>query len=146
MKEKVLAGNIHASCVDLNGAGILLLGKSGSGKSDTALRLIENKKAVLVADDRVDIFAAGGRLYASAPVNLQGFLEVRGVGIVRMPCSPRVPLKLAVCLVENRESVARMPAENEYEYAGIKIPCLTLFPFDASAPDKIVIKLKDIID
>ena len=47
--------NIHATLVKLKNKGILIIGKSGSGKSDLALRLIMDKKAKLVADDRVDI-------------------------------------------------------------------------------------------
>ena len=49
--------NIHATAVDIKGSGVLIIGHSGVGKSDLALRLIENKGAVLVSDDRVDLKA-----------------------------------------------------------------------------------------
>ena len=84
--------NIHASCVVLRGAGdafgapgdcgILLLGESGAGKSDVALRLIA-QAAQLVADDRVVLFTRDGVLFAKPPKTLAGLIEVRGVGILR---------------------------------------------------------------
>jgi serine kinase of HPr protein (carbohydrate metabolism regulator) len=81
--------NIHASCVllakaapvqfDLFYAGILLLGDSGMGKSDLALRLIE-QGSLLVSDDRSEMFIDGGKLKARAPAALAGMIEVRGLG------------------------------------------------------------------
>ena len=53
---------IHATLVSLQNKGILLKGKSGSGKSDLALRLIENKGAILVADDMVELNIDNNRL------------------------------------------------------------------------------------
>ena len=50
-----MANNVYASCVSVDGQGVLLIGGSGTGKSDLALRLIMDKKAVLVADDRVEL-------------------------------------------------------------------------------------------
>ena len=57
---------VHATCVALDGAGVLLRGPSGSGKSDLALRLIDGG-ARLVADDQVALSAEAGRLVARAP-------------------------------------------------------------------------------
>lgn len=56
-----MAINIHATLVSLNGKGILLTGKSGSGKSDLALRMIMEYQAQLVADDRVDLVLKNGK-------------------------------------------------------------------------------------
>ena len=76
---------MHATAVVVNNCGILLTGKSGSGKSDLALRLIETKNAVLVADDAVLLEKKGQKLYARPAENIAGLLEVRGVGLVKYP-------------------------------------------------------------
>ena len=131
--------NIHASCISLNGKGILLTGQSGSGKSDMSLRLIMEKGAVLVADDRTNICARNGKLLASCPDNIKGLLEVRGVGIVNMPFQPHVDVCLIVELVSPAVVVERLP-EPEYEdLCGLKIKKIKLYPFEASAIHKIVL-------
>lgn len=138
--------NIHASCVCINGRGLLLLGASGSGKSDLALRLIENKKAVLVADDRVDLSITKGKLYASPPEILKGLLEVRGVGIMTIPFCSQTEVCLAIKLMPDFKTVERLPEEEFFVFKDTKIPQLSLYPFESSAPDKIVIKLKALLD
>lgn len=70
---------VHASCVAIGGRGVLLVGPSGSGKSDLALRLIDGG-AELVADDRVALRLADGRPVADAPPALAGLLEIREIG------------------------------------------------------------------
>src|SRR6478672_4513008 len=80
---------MHGSCVSRNGEAVLLLGPSGSGKSDLVLRLLA-QGFELVADDQVDV--SGGE--ASPPESLAGLLEVRGIGIVRLP--HRAPAHLAL--------------------------------------------------
>ncbi len=99
--------NIHATCMRLAragrpfgappGAGILLLGASGTGKSDLALRLLE-RGAELVADDRTDLFVERARLWARAPRAIAGLMEVRGVGIVKFPHAAKVRVALVVRL------------------------------------------------
>jgi HPr kinase/phosphorylase len=84
---------IHGSCAAREGAGVLLVGVPGSGKSDLLLRLLDRGFA-LVADDRIDIEDG----IARAPALLRGLLEVRGLGIVRLPYVAEVRLALAVCL------------------------------------------------
>lgn len=138
--------NIYATCVSIKKAGILLLGKSGSGKSDLALRLIENKEAVLVADDRTDIYLKEGIIYAYAPQNLKGLLEVRGVGIVKVPYIEDIAVKMAVELVDSAEKVERMPEAEFFEFKGCRLPLIKLYAFEVSAADKIVIKLKAVLD
>lgn len=129
--------NIHASCVSLNQKGILLLGKSGAGKSDTAFRLIEQLGAVLVADDRTDLTTRDGNLYASCPQQIKGLLEVRGIGIVKQPCMDNVQIKLAVELVKSPAEIERLPIVEYEEFETIKIRKIKIFPFEASAVYKI---------
>lgn len=80
---------LHASCVALGGRGVLLRGRPGSGKSDLALRLIDGGGS-LVADDQVVIERRGQKLIARAPAVLQGMIEVRGVGILRLDATDAV--------------------------------------------------------
>ena len=138
MKEN----NIHATCVAIDGKGILILGKSGSGKSDLALRLIEYKGAVLVSDDRTDIDVSGDKLIAKAPKLLKGLLEVRGVGIAKFESVDKADVKLVVNLIDDIKKIERMPEEKFYVYNSIKIPMINIYPFEITAADKVVIKLK----
>jgi len=75
--------SLHGCMVDIRGIGTLIMGKSGSGKSETAIGLLE-RGASLVADDVVRIRHIGGELIASAPDLSRGFLEMRGIGIINV--------------------------------------------------------------
>jgi len=75
--------NLHGCMVDYRGIGVLITGKSGSGKSETAIGLLE-KGAALVADDNVIIKQIGGELVASAKDFARGYLEMRGIGIINV--------------------------------------------------------------
>jgi HPr kinase/phosphorylase len=99
--------NIHASCIALNGQGVLLLGASGTGKSDLALRLIEGG-AKLISDDRTILFTKKGTLHAKAPASIRGLIEIRAVGIVKFPVRASAPVALVVRL--GREG-ARLPPQ-----------------------------------
>ena len=103
--------NIHASCVAIGGKGVLILGKSGSGKSDLALRLMD-EGAKLVADDRTLLFVMRGKLYAQAPRSIAGLMEVRGLGIVALPFAPKAVVALAVQLGTAAE---RLPKPSFYQ-------------------------------
>jgi hypothetical protein len=130
--------NIHASCVALGTQGVLLLGPSGVGKSDLALRLIDDG-ARLVADDRTLLFAKAGTLYAKAPASIKGLLEIRGVGIVKLPVHTNVRIALVVRL--GREG-ARLPELQRYRPpAGLQLatcpPQILADARHASTPAKI---------
>lgn len=144
--------NIHASCVAIGERGVLLRGPSGSGKSDLALRLIDGyANCQLVSDDRTDLVARAGTLYARAPARIAGLLEVRGVGIVTLPFAAETAVTLLIDLVP-RAAVPRLPAAGEpgksgargdqsIEIAGISLPRLALHAFDAATPAKIRLAL-----
>ncbi len=124
---------LHATAVAVQGAGVLLLGPPGGGKSDLALRLID-RGAVLIADDRVATAVKEGALLLGAPPSIAGLMEVRGVGIVRMPCCTDVAAILAVDLEFAPE---RLPDPSLFHVRGVELPLLALRPFDASAPIKV---------
>jgi hypothetical protein len=135
--------NIHASCVAMGRQGVLLLGKSGAGKSDLALRLID-AGAKLVADDRCDLRDVNGALVASAPANLAGLIEVRGLGIIAMPFRKRISLALAVRL---GETPPRLPEQAFFRpppaLRGTRpVPMIVLDGFAASAPARIALALR----
>ncbi len=142
--------NLHASCVVLaeagprlgapSDAGVLLLGESGSGKSDLALRLIA-MGALLVADDRTLLWVEGGVLLGRAPASLEGLIEVRGLGILRLPTLARAPIRLAAILGREAERLPepeRWPLPQGLQGA-ISPPVLRLNAFGASAPARIIL-------
>lgn len=130
--------NIHTTAVAIDGTAVLLIGAPGSGKSDLALRLIMNKSAVLIADDRADISVSNNSLKVSCPKSIRGLLEVRGVGICKFPYLTSAKVKLAVKLVPSLSDVERLPEPKTANFLGIEIPQIELYPFEASAPDKIL--------
>jgi len=122
---------VHGSCVSRDGDGVLLIGPPGSGKSDLVLRLL-SRDFTLVADDRVDIDAG----VASPPAALAGLLEVRGLGIVRLPYTPSARLALVVQLGPAAE---RLPSPTWD--AGLGLPTIRLDPSVASAPERVALAL-----
>jgi serine kinase of HPr protein (carbohydrate metabolism regulator) len=137
--------NIHATLISFNNAGVLFIGKSGSGKSDLALRMIMEKGAVLVADDRVDLSVINNNLYGSAPKELYGKMEIRGLGITNFTAKKREKIVLCVELAENREEVERMPVPENITFLGVSITKIKLYPFDCSTICKIIAKISSII-
>ena len=76
--------SVHGVLMDINGMGTLIIGKSGIGKSETALELVKRGHQ-LIADDRVEIYEKEvGILIGEAPDTIAQYLEVRGVGIVNV--------------------------------------------------------------
>ncbi len=122
---------IHGSCASRDGDGVLLIGPSGAGKSDLVLRLLA-RGFDLVADDRVDIVEGVARPVAA----LAGLLEVRGLGIVRLPfvASARLVLAVELCAAS-----ARLPEPNRH--AKLNLPILRLDAAAASAPERVALAL-----
>lgn len=120
---------VHATCVLWRSRGLLLRGRSGSGKSALALRLLE-AGAWLVADDLVRVRARGGRLVAEAP-QPRGHLEVRGLGLFRLVTLPGCRLHLAVRV---RGGVGeRLPCEEAASICGLRLPAVTIDPGSPTA-------------
>ena len=130
---------IHASCVAVEGRGVLLRGAPGAGKSDLALRLIEGG-ADLVSDDQVVLTGDAAGLVAAPPTRIAGLLEVRGVGIVSMAFVPHCPVILMVDLAAPH-AVERMPDAGTVELCGHRVAHAQLAPFEASAPAKVRLAL-----
>lgn len=125
---------VHASAVAIGGRAVLIAGRSGGGKSDLALRLVD-RGAVLVSDDYTVVRRVEGRLVATAPANIAGKIEVRGVGLVDLPHAQDVPVGLVIDL--DRE-VERLPEAGEPRMlAGVAVPVIGLAALEASAPIKV---------
>lgn len=146
---------VHATCVEIAKLGVLLCGASGSGKSDLALRAIA-AGARLVADDRVDLWCDGSKqsgpklsgtkrsrpiVWAQAPAALAGYLEVRGIGIVREPAAKRARVGLVVDLADKAD-IERLPEKRSRALLGQSFPLLALDPFAASAVAKLFLAAK----
>lgn len=116
--------------------GALIEGASGVGKSDLALRAIESGFR-LVADDRVEVFASGGRLYGKAPASLAGLLEIRGLGVVSQPALALSEVALIVRCVSAVSEVERLPEPRFETVAGVSVPVFDLWPLEPAAPVKI---------
>ena len=88
---------LHATCVAVDGRGLLILGPSGSGKSGLALRLIA-LGATLVSDDRTRITAHEGLLTATCPSPaILGLIEARGLGLLRAPVTESAKVQVGSC-------------------------------------------------
>ncbi|OJX79560.1 HPr kinase/phosphorylase [Magnetospirillum sp. 64-120] len=126
---------VHATSVEIDGHAVLIRGPSGCGKSDLALRLMD-QGAQLVADDQSGLSAENGRLFVSCPPSIAGMIEVRGLGILRLPHRDRVPLALVVDLVAAKD-VERLPEPSRTAFLGIQVPRVALCAFESSTPAKV---------
>lgn len=130
---------IHASCVSIEGRGLLIGGRSGIGKSDLALRLID-RGAMLIADDYTLLRRTPDGLLASAPETIRGRIEVRGIGILDWPNAPAAQVALYLDL---QGDVQRLPeAPSTRLLAGVGVPVLAFDAFPASAPIKAELALR----
>lgn len=131
---------LHASCAARDGAGVLLLGRSGAGKSDLLLRLVD-RGFDLVADDQVLVENRTAR----PADNVAGLIEIRGVGLLRLAHVAPVTLRLVLALdhptMQEAASadpddpvdpgVARLPRPLRHRQLGL--PLLRIAPFEASS-------------
>jgi HPr kinase/phosphorylase len=122
---------IHGSCASRTGDGVLLIGPPGAGKSDLLLRLLA-RGFDLVADDRVEIVDG----IACPVAALAGLLEIRGLGIVRLPHVGSARLALAVELVA---PTARLPGPTRHD--ALDLHLVRIDPQTASAPERVALAL-----
>jgi len=126
----------HGVLVEVHGEGILLMGDSGVGKSETAMELIKRGHR-LIADDAVEIRRVSARtLVGSSPENIRHFMELRGIGIINVRRifgigSVKVTQHIDMIIMlehwDNEKKYDRMGLEGEYtEILGNRIPSLTI--------------------
>ncbi len=130
---------IQATCVVVDGLGVLLRGPPGSGKSELALQLIEGG-ARLIADDGVELRRQGERLFArlppSAPESVRGRIELRGLGILPVPTVAEALLELVIDLVA-ADALERLPEPLTVELLGAALPLIRLSAQEPAAAAKV---------
>lgn len=127
--------NVHGELLEVFGIGVLIMGKSSVGKSETALELVARGHR-LVADDMVDITAIDKKIIGEAPENIRHFMELRGLGIInvrRLYGSGAIKIKTEVDMVIELEQwkddyeYDRLGIDEHYiELLGIKLPHLVV--------------------
>lgn len=126
----------HGVLIEVYGEGILIIGESGVGKSETAIELVKRGHR-LVADDAVEIRKVSSKsLVGSSPDNIRHFLELRGVGIINarrlfgmgaVKVTEKIDLVVELEVWDPTAIYDRMGVDNEYTTIfGIKIPSLTI--------------------
>ena len=138
MNRLLSSETVHASTVSSDGRAVLISGPSGSGKSDLTLRLLD-RGFTLVSDDQTIVRREGDRLIASAPPNIAGKLEIRGIGIVDMETVSDVPIAL---YVELTSEIMRLPDDRrERPVLGVNLPLVSVDALTASAASKVSLAL-----
>ncbi len=126
----------HGVLVEVYGEGILILGDSGVGKSETAIELVKRGHR-LIADDAVELRRISNRsILGTAPANIRHFMELRGVGIINarrifgmgsVKMTEKVDMVISLEQWDKTKVYDRMGMTNEYmEIMGIKVPSLTI--------------------
>lgn len=120
---------VHATCLVVGEAGVLIRGEPGAGKSALALALIDRVGlrgdfAALVADDRVRLAVVDGRLAARPHPDIAGLIEIRGYGIVAIASVEACTLRLVVDLVADGTPPVEPPADATL--LGIALPRLLI--------------------
>jgi serine kinase of HPr protein (carbohydrate metabolism regulator) len=133
---------LHATCIALDAVGILLRGASGAGKSDLALRLID-EGAVLVADDYCEVERMGHVLIARARATIAGKMEIRGQGVVELPYLANAPVGLVLDLMP-ADQIPRLPEQTTCTIEDVTLPWMYLDPAAASATARIRVAMRHI--
>lgn len=129
---------LHATCVAVDGRGLLIIGPSGSGKSALGLRLM-SLGARLVADDRTELVVRDGRLVAQSPAAIKGLIEARGVGILHAPTAEAAEVALVADLGQAEEQ--RLPPARRITILGYELD-LVLQARNDHFPDALMLYLR----
>lgn len=126
---------LHATTIMINQKAVVITGAAGCGKSDLALRLIDGG-GTLIADDQTQLSVIDGQLLAASPPSIVGLLEIRHVGIYKVPYITDIPVHLCVDAATGVR-VDRLPPADTVEWLGCKVPRIRLDLLLPSTPAKI---------
>ena len=126
----------HGVLVEVYGEGMLILGDSGVGKSETAIELVKRGHR-LIADDAVEIRRVSNKsLVGTSPENIRHFVELRGIGIINarrlfgmgaVKTTEKIDMVVRLEHWDPNKTYDRMGIENEYiSILGNRVPCLTI--------------------
>jgi HPr kinase/phosphorylase len=138
---------LHATCISLNGTGVLIRGSSGSGKSSLALQVLESTgtgltgeliRVDMVSDDQTELVVRNGLIYASPPHAIAGLLEIRGQMISRLAFVRDVPVVLVVDL-KSASRIERLPEATDLvtDVLGVSLACVAIDPEHPSAAARL---------
>lgn len=116
---------LHASCVAWACRAALILGRSGAGKSALALQMMAFG-ADLVSDDRTELQADQDRLIARPLAAIQGLIEARGIGVLRVPFVRQAEIALVVDL--DQTETQRLPLQRHVTLLGKTLPLVASAP------------------
>lgn len=119
---------LHASAVSWNGKAVVIIGKSGSGKSSLALNLMAFG-AEFVGDDRVQLEILKSGLAVRPVTTLTGMIEARGFGILKAETTKTA--HVALCVDLDRTETERLPPQRLIRWLGVDIPYVHRVPNDA---------------
>ena len=134
---------INATSVVIEDSGVLIVGNSGLGKSDLALRLIDSG-ATLISDDITICKKVDDSIFLFSPLQTRGLLEVREVGIMTVPYVDNIKLLLIVELVDHE--IERLPSKKIGKFMNLNISKIKIYGKNSSSVAKIKLKLNEIKD
>ena len=134
---------VHGTAISIGGHAVLIMGESGSGKSDLALRLID-RGAILISDDVVFLETRDNAPILTVAPNIAGKIEVRGVGIFNVDFIASAPLRLIVQFIDAPD---RLPEDIARASIGdYVVPVSKLNPFEQSSAIKVEYALRAVLD
>ncbi len=120
--------------------GVLIVGPSGIGKSDLALRAMQ-EGCLLVSDDYSCVWASGGHLYAAPPETIEGKMEIRGLGIID-DTHRRTMTRVDLIALGQTDPVDRLPEAEITPVLGLNLPTIRVNPREASSLPKLLTRLR----
>ncbi|MGY6710137.1 MAG: HPr kinase/phosphorylase [Rhizobiaceae bacterium] len=143
MEAERAPANLHATGLVAAGAGVIISGGSGSGKSSLAFELVERGRqsgrfSRLVSDDQIFLNSAGGRLIMRAPTPIAGLAEIRGYGVAAVDHEPASVVDLMVELVPPEEA-PRHRRDKIRDLHGVAISCLELPERDSAGSARAIL-------
>lgn len=122
-----MSSTIHGTLISYAGIGCLLLGESGTGKSRLAAEGLM-LGAKLIADDQIVLSTMSGLLMGAPSKPLLGVLEMRGVGLIKLPDTSAQHVVHVAVKLDAAHGSERLPAPTTETYEGVTIPLLALPP------------------